>query len=786
MTCLRYIRVPSQLLLISVSMYPYAMESSAQDLVSKLRQASSHQREVQPPERIYLHLDRKIFMSGDIVWFSAYDQSGISDRLTVELVSHTGKHLVNENVYLNEGYGTGYINLPDTLATSYYYVVAYSDYSLRSDSSYFLDRIAIFNIDAKEQRSTDKPHSTSPIRSITFHPEGGSLVSGIESVVAFVAMEGNQPWTNLAGKVVDDNGNLITEFKESQPGMGTFVFTPDPGRKYFASVQNIQDVFPIPPAVSEGYTLHVVNKENEKNAQLTVRTNRLLPNNNILIIAHSASTILYDVSVNIASGHVNGIIPKKVLRPGINTLSVFEPSGHLVAERSIFLPYTDEPQARITLEKSSVGKRSKVKAIITITNAKGEPVPAVLSTSVTDESQAPVDPENGTISTYFNFSSQFLVQSSVPVSYFDKEGRPNHAGIDELLLFYPRKKLLWEQLKLPIPIQPERGFTLRGRLVEEFNNKPVDRGQVIYVSSDSLATYGVANTDSIGRFSIDSIYAIGNTTFFLQGKYKKKEKYGQIQLDTIREPFTPKIPLHDSLSSLGDLQRKIIQVGVNRRLADLSYDRHDDNTQLREVVIQGKREEEQIRKGAPRVDGNTLVIEPKENNGANHPAELLRNVPGFKVVSTSTGGYRIFRRGKMLNVYWDGFWFPDPSILDAYSASQVGRIEVHGSAVYMWSKLMGGRAVDIKKSTRYTLRGFQNPKSFSAPTYDVQLPVHVKPDYRATLHWAPNLVTDSLGQVVVEFYTSDLETEINIQVEGLTLEGAPFAARRRFTVRSID
>lgn len=784
MTCLGNLRSILLLFFALIGAQPFTGKVVAQDLISRLRQAATDQRERQPPERIYLHLDRKIYMSGDVVWFSAYDQSAISDRLTVELVNHKGQLLVNENIYVNDGFGTGYLNLPDTLTTSYYYVVAYSAYSLRCDSSWFLAQIAVFNIDAQEMKSQVQENTGMPVRSITFHPEGGTLVAGIETTVAFVGTENNKPWTTLAGKIVDDRGTRVTDFNVLQTGMGTIVLTPSPGRNYFAQVENSQAVFPLPLPVAEGYAMHVVNKENEKNIQLTIRTNRLTPNNNILIVAHSASTILYDFTVNIASGHVSGAIPKKVLRQGLNTFSVFNQSGRLVAERSIFLSSTDEPQARIVLEKSSVGKRSKVKATITVTNPKGESVPAVLSLSATDESQAPVDPGSGTIATYFNFENHLQSQLPSRGYYVDKEN--SHTNIDLLLLTQPRKKLNWELLKQPEPIHLERGFTLKGQLVEEFSSKPVNRGQVSYLSNDSLAIYGIAETDSIGRFSIDSIYAIGTTTFFLQGKYKKKEKYGQIRLDTIRERFNPPIPFHDSLSSLGDLQRKIIQLGVNRRLADLSYDRRDDNTQLQEVVIQGKREEEQIRKGSPRVDGNTLVIEPKENNGANHPAELLRNVPGFKVVSTSTGGYRIFRRGKMLTVFWDGFWFPDPSILDAYSASQVGRIEVHGSAVYMWSKVMGGRAVDVKKSTKYTLRGYQNLRTFTAPTYDVQLPAHVKPDYRATLHWAPNLVTDSLGQVVVEFYTSDLETEINIQVEGLTFGGVPISARRTFVVRNED
>jgi hypothetical protein len=47
-------------------------------------------------------------------------------------------------------------------------------------------------------------------------------------------------------------------------------------------------------------------------------------------------------------------------------------------------------------------------------------------------------------------------------------------------------------------------------------------------------------------------------------------------------------------------------------------------------------------------------------------------------------------------------------------------------------------------------------------------------DYRRTLYWNPNVVTDSTGTAQVEFYNNSYSTKFNISGAGITASGIPY------------
>lgn len=68
------------------------------------------------------------------------------------------------------------------------------------------------------------------------------------------------------------------------------------------------------------------------------------------------------------------------------------------------------------------------------------------------------------------------------------------------------------------------------------------------------------------------------------------------------------------------------------------------------------------------------------------------------------------------------------------------------------------------------LRGFNEPTAFYNPDYSKQKPQRSK-DYRRTLYWNPNAVTDSEGRLTAKFYNNGKETRIKVSVAGITKEG---------------
>ena len=69
------------------------------------------------------------------------------------------------------------------------------------------------------------------------------------------------------------------------------------------------------------------------------------------------------------------------------------------------------------------------------------------------------------------------------------------------------------------------------------------------------------------------------------------------------------------------------------------------------------------------------------------------------------------------------------------------------------------------------------------PSYDVPQEEHVRPDYRTTLFWKPDLITDEQGNADFSFYTSDDIGTYLVFVEGITRDGIPVVGEYFFEVK---
>ena len=195
-------------------------------------------------EKIYLHIDNNCYFKGDTIWYKAYvvraDSLTYTDmsRITyVELVSPDGLVVERQNVVISpDGYGCGNFELRDTLYSGFYELRAYTRWMLNFDVSIHphnkYDREVFYNQKMAYDfyRVYDTPYSRvvpvyekpetegeyqfryivnrpktrldpeeKPKLNMSFYPEGGHLIAGTHSRVAFEA-------TNEQGEQVDVSG----------------------------------------------------------------------------------------------------------------------------------------------------------------------------------------------------------------------------------------------------------------------------------------------------------------------------------------------------------------------------------------------------------------------------------------------------------------------------------------------------------------------------------------------------------------------------------------------------
>lgn len=142
-------------------------------------------------------------------------------------------------------------------------------------------------------------------------------------------------------------------------------------------------------------------------------------------------------------------------------------------------------------------------------------------------------------------------------------------------------------------------------------------------------------------------------------------------------------------------------------------------------------------------------------------AFALRRTLGF--TGTNYMAYALFR----------GFFIPSISprrtCMMSTFISPVNDIDY----AYIEVTTRSGRGPLIKKSPgfyAYNPPVPARPKEFYRPRYTGR-DTPVKTDFRSTIHWEPDVVTDSTGTATITFYTSDRPGTYTIVAEGSNMDG---------------
>jgi hypothetical protein len=91
---------------------------------------------------------------------------------------------------------------------------------------------------------------------------------------------------------------------------------------------------------------------------------------------------------------------------------------------------------------------------------------------------------------------------------------------------------------------------------------------------------------------------------------------------------------------------------------------------------------------------------------------------------------------------------------------------------------------DMREPLDSTLRiqGLNRPATYKSREYSNGSDLH-RPDFRSMLYWNPQIKTNANGKSRVEFFCSDDNGVMNIQIDGMTKDGKPFTTESSFLVR---
>ena len=296
------------LLIISLTVACLTAKANPDSIISYMRHAMLF-NEVMPQEKVYLHLDNNWYFTGDTIWYKAYTvradnncPSPLSRILYVELLNEQGFLVERQQLVIDyDGHSHGQFCLSDTAFAGYYELRAYTKWMLNfgitndslNEQTHFKycypnlfsrvipvytcpDSIINYNRRLMPQRSTVGTYSIKyPEKSVNvrFYPEGGNLINGIESEIAFEVENYLTKRINTKGVIYED-GRPIDTISCIHRGRGKFSLLPHEGRKYTAVFEydGKKEKFNLPKAKDEGYVIKVSNDINDAFLTVNIRT----------------------------------------------------------------------------------------------------------------------------------------------------------------------------------------------------------------------------------------------------------------------------------------------------------------------------------------------------------------------------------------------------------------------------------------------------------------------------------------------------------------------------------
>lgn len=255
-------------LLLLVMMVLGSLVATAQNNIDSLFASVSRQLSGYPCECVYLQTSKGIYETGEDMWFKAYQldaQSfGLSDRsktLYLQMVDSKDSVVWREKYPIGNGIADGHVYVDEKLPEGDYSLEGYTRYLFHNDTTGILSahKIRVVKNIAQNNQRTDRGEESN-LRFDLF-PEGGNLISGLSSRLAFKATGGKGYPVDVEGTLYEDD-NPTTTFKSFHDGMGFFFFTPSAGKKYHIELKDGK-IYSLPEIYLQGMTLRLSRQDKD-------------------------------------------------------------------------------------------------------------------------------------------------------------------------------------------------------------------------------------------------------------------------------------------------------------------------------------------------------------------------------------------------------------------------------------------------------------------------------------------------------------------------------------------
>ena len=343
-------------------------------------------------QKLYLHLDRSYYASGETIWFKAYLVKAANNQfdhrsgvLNIEVVDPKGVIIISNQHKLTAGITSGSINLPDSLVTAHYTLRAYTNWMRNFDQSFYWTKsLEITQVTAYKVIKALEPEYESDTIVLKFYPEGGYLLSGVPCQIAFKATNRNGHGVDIEGIIIDSDGAKVSTFNSIQQGMGSFFVTPWENKDYWAEVNGI--TYKLPKAISSGLVMFAF-AESTNTIRVSIQGSLDLEGQYFQLIGQTNGITQYTATGKLKDHQALAVINTTDLAPGVMQLTLFDQLGRPQAERLLFVHPREVPNVVVNIDRAACHPRQKLMVEIQLNDAQNNGIESELSVSITDPNQ---------------------------------------------------------------------------------------------------------------------------------------------------------------------------------------------------------------------------------------------------------------------------------------------------------------------------------------------------------------------------------------------------------------
>lgn len=752
-----------------------------------------------PREVAYAHLNKSLYVKGETLGFSVYvfdkntkNPSKQTTNVYAVISDKDNKPVKEQMIWAKDGKASGIFYVDSLFTTGNYTFKAYTNWMRNFDEqNYYVQNIKI--VDPSEL-DTDTKVISSTIDA-QFLPEGGYLVTNTENNIGVVIKDAKGfGIPNISGNIIDQNDNLITEFKTNEMGIGKFSFHHERTNRYKVNLDFRNRIQSFDLEIGQTKGINMMLNELRSKVMLTLNTNAqtlpIITGKPYTLMIHngfksSTNSLAFSDALSITLA-----IEKENLEPGLNIFTVFNEKNQPILERLYFnfdgietLTVSD-PYFRE--DADSLAIQIPIKGLETNETAK-------ISVSI-----LPADTKS--YNAHHNIVSYVMLQPYVKGyienarHYFTDITPKKKFDLDNLLLTQGWSSYNWSNIFNNPPKQLydfEQGLSFKAT-----SNKHKGKGKFIlhttknhdaqaYVLEEGETTFGDKG------FIIEDEDMLEFTEIIDETKMKKANL--SIQVSPIKIPsIRPKL----------DLFKFREQTRFEANTSDIVFDQSWEKVeQLDEVVIKADLEKKRFDKLSRKYSGGRIDIFDDEQRANTIDFATYLNGQGYQT-SQNFGRLQIvrWRQGAPVSplIYWNGQRVLDFDVFFNFDMKDIDYIAIDlTNKQYDAAQPSVAGSIHIKTDPNLRFKNdqrlkfnqkiglpltFTSPKKYYTPKY-VYYNTEFFRDY-GVIDWIPNAQLDASNNLSLKFLDTNTK-EINVFIEGTTSKGKLISEEKLISIDDL-